>query len=198
MKNDPWLDKWLVLLKQKSAGGYVLELGCGRGRDTVDLQSVGCNVIATDISTENLTECAQSPTHAILIQMDNGKTFPFARASINVIIASLSLHYFSWDVTMQIASELKRCLKAGGILIARFNSTHDYYYGASPTPLDIEPNFRLVGTSTKRFFDEESVRLFLEGWDIQFLEENVIYRYEKSKSVWETMAVSRMYDIHGL
>jgi hypothetical protein len=44
---------------------------------------------------------------------------------------------------------------------------------------------------TKRFFDEEAVRTFLQGWDIQFLEENTIHRYEKPKSVWEVMAFRR-------
>jgi hypothetical protein len=36
------------------------------------------------------------------------------------------------------------------------------------------------------------MRLFLQGWDIQFLEENVIHRYEKPKSVWEVMAVCQL------
>jgi hypothetical protein len=138
---------------------------------------------------ENLVECAESPSHASLLQMDNGKPFPFVSAGVDVIIASLSLHYFPWAVTLQIASELKRCLKADGILLARFNSTNDVNYGASTTTLDIEPDFRLVGTSTKRFFDETSVRTFLQGWDIQFLEEDIIHRYERPKSVWEVMAV---------
>ena len=188
MKNDSWLDKWLALIQKKSAGGYVLELGCGSGRDTVDLLSAGCKVIATDLSMKNLAVCTKSVPQASLVQMDNGKIFPFADHSIPVIIASLSLHYFAWDVTMQIASELRRCLKADGVLLARFNSTNDHNYGASSS-MEIEPNFYQVGTSTKRFFDENSVCLFLQGWDIQFLEENIIHRYEKPKSVWEVMAV---------
>jgi SAM-dependent methyltransferase len=189
MKNDPWLDKWLELIKQKSANGLVLELGCGSGWDTAELLSTGCNVIAADISTKNLAECTRSVSQAKFVQLDNGKSLPFADHSLPVIIASLSLHYFPWSITLQIASELRRCLKTDGVLLARFNSTHDYNYGASPTPLDIEPNFRIVGTSTKRFFDETSVRAFFQGWDIQFLEENIIQRYEKPKSVWEVMAV---------
>jgi SAM-dependent methyltransferase len=188
MNNDPWLDKWLVLIREKSSNGLVLELGCGNGRDTVGLLSAGCNVIASDISLDNLTACAESPSHANLLQMDNGKTFPFANHSLSVIVASLSLHYFPWKVTLQIASELKHCLKADGILLARFNSTNDVNYGAG-SGLEIEPNFYRVRSSTKRFFDETSVRLLLQGWDIQFIEENVIHRYEKPKSVWEVMAV---------
>jgi SAM-dependent methyltransferase len=189
MKNDPWLDKWIALIQQKSANGPVLELGCGSGWDTTDLLSASCKVIATDISTANLAECTRSVPQAKFVQLDNGQPLPFADHSLPVIVASLTLHYFTWTVTMQIASELSRCLKADGILFARFNSTHDYNYGASPDTLEIEPNFHQVGTSTKRFFDETSILAFLHGWDIQFLEENIIHRYEKPKSVWEVMAI---------
>jgi SAM-dependent methyltransferase len=189
MNNDPWLDKWLDLIQRKSANGLVLELGCGSGWDTVELLSAGCKVIASDLSTGNLALCRLAAPNADKAQLDNGKPLPFTNASMDVIIASLSLHYFTWTVTMQIASELRRCLKADGILLARFNSTHDYNFGASTTEPAIEPNLYFLGTMTKRFFDEESVRMFLQGWDIQFLEENIIQRYEKPKSVWETMAV---------
>jgi SAM-dependent methyltransferase len=188
MKNDPWLEKWLELIQKKSAGGYVLELGCGNGRDTVDLISAGCKVIAMDIAMENLVECAGSASSADNLQVDISKPLPFAKDSASVIIASLSLHYFSWDVTLRIASEIRRCIKNDGFLLARFNSVNDRYHGSSST-LEIEPNFYNVGTGTKRFFDENSVQLFLQGWNIQFLEENVIDRYKKPKYVWETMAV---------
>ncbi len=193
MKNDPWLEKWLALIRQKSQGEPVLELGCGHGWDTADLLSAGCNVIATDISAENLAECAQSVREAKLVRMDNGKPLPFADHSMPVILASLSLHYFSWDITLQIASELKRCIRNGGLLLARFNSINDHNFGAS-SDVEIEPNFYQVRDRTKRFFDEASVRLLLKEWDIQFLEENVIYRYEKPKYVWEAMAVNLPLD----
>jgi SAM-dependent methyltransferase len=188
MKNDPWLDKWLDLIMQKSANGLVLELGCGNGWDTVELLAAGCNVIAADISTRNLAECTKSVPQAKLLQLDNGQPLPFADHSLSVIVASLTLHYFTWTVTMQIASELRRCLQPDGILLARFNSTHDVNFGASTTEPAIEPNLYFLGTMTKRFFDEDSVRSFLQGWDIQFLEENSIQRYEKPKSVWEVLA----------
>jgi len=191
MDKDPWLDKWIPLLKEKSANGFILELGCGWGWDTLELLNAGCNVIASDLSTENLRATKGISLHADTVQLDNGKPLPFIDHSLSVIVASLSLHYFTWTVTLQIAFELNRILKADGILLARFNSTNDHNYGASPSETEIEPNFHQVGTSTKRFFDEPSVRTMLQGWDIQFLEENVIHRYEKPKSVWEVMAVFR-------
>lgn len=189
MKKDPWLDKWLDLIKQKSTNGLVLELGCGNGWDTAELFSTGCNVIAADISTKNLAECTKFVPQAKFVQLDHGQTLPFVNHSLSVIVASLTLHYFTWTVTMQIASELRRCLQTDGILLARFNSTRDYNFGASTTEPPIEPNLYFIGTMTKRFFDEDSVRTFLQGWDIQFLEENIIHRYEKPKSVWETVAI---------
>ncbi|MGE5777527.1 MAG: class I SAM-dependent methyltransferase, partial [Chloroflexota bacterium] len=139
MQNDPWLEKWMNLIRAKSAGGLVLELGCGSGWDTVDLLAAGCHVIATDLSAENLTECARSASEAKLVQMNNGQPLPFADHSLSVIVASLSLHYFSWDVTLQVAAELKRCIQPGGLLLARFNSTNDYHFGAA-SELEIESN----------------------------------------------------------
>jgi len=188
MRNDLWLEKWLDLIEKKSAGGRVLELGCGSGWDTVDLLAAGCKVTAMDISRERAAECALSAKGADILQTDISKQLPVAKDSAAVIIASLSLHYFSWDVTLQIASEIRRCIKTDGLLLARFNSLNDRHHGAG-SALEIEPNFYNVGTGTKRFFDEDSVRVFLQGWDIQFLEENVIDRYRKPKYVWEAMAV---------
>lgn len=190
MDNDPWLGKWLSVLKQKSANGFILELGCGSGWDTIEMINAGCKVIATDLSTGNLSATKLAASHADNVQLDHSQPFPFANHSVDVILASLTLHYFTWTVTLQIASELKRCLNAEGTLLARFNSTNDVNYGSIPKEPEIEPNFHQVGTSTKRFFDESSVRTFLRGWDIQFLEENIIHRFGKPKSIWEVMAVS--------
>ena len=188
MDKDPWLDKWVPLLKQRSANGFILELGCGWGWDTLELLNAGCNVIAADLSTENLSTVKSTLPHADILQLDHSQPLPFVDHSISVILASLSLHYFTWTVTLQIASELKRCLKADGILLARFNSTDDINYGAG-SDVEIEPNFYQMGTSTKRFFNKEAVRTMFQDWDIQFLEENIIHRFDKPKSVWEVMAV---------
>ena len=191
MENDPWLDKWIPLIQKKSTNGVVLELGCGSGWDTAELLVAGCAVIATDMSMENLSSCRLTVSKATHVQLNHSVFLPFVDHNVSVILASLTLHYFTWTVTMQIASELRRCLKAGGMLLVRLNSTNDVNYGASTTAPPIEPNFYFHRTMTKRFFDEPAVRSFLQGWDIQFIEENIIYRFEKPKSIWEVMATSK-------
>ncbi len=188
MKKDPWLEKWMDLLCEKSAGGFLLELGCGSGWDTADLVSSGLNVIAADIARNKLPECAQAAPGAGILQLNLSSPLPFPAHSMKVTLASLSLHYFSWQITLQIESELRRCLQPGGVLLARFNSTHDFHHGAA-SAAEIEPGFYQVGARAKRFFDEASVKKFLRGWQIQFLEENVIQRYRNPKYVWEAMAV---------
>lgn len=190
MTNDPWLEKWLDLICRTSAGGRLLELGCGSGWDTAELVSAGCCVIAADISGGKLRECAQAAPEAGLLQLTLADPLPFPARSMRVILASLSLHYFSWERTLQIESELRRCIQPGGVLLARFNSTRDFHYGAASAE-EIEPNFYRVGAWTKRFFDESSVKKLLRLWDIRFLEENIIHRYRKPKYVWEAMAVNR-------
>jgi SAM-dependent methyltransferase len=188
MKNDPWLEKWLDLIQKHADCKRVLELGCGSGWDTVELVSAGCSVIAADIAGGKLLDCARAAPQVGILQLNFAHPLPFSDHSVAVILASLSLHYFSWDKTLQIESELRRCIQPGGILIARFNSIHDFHHGAASTE-EIEPNFYRVGARTKRFFDEASVKKFLQRWDIQFLEENVIQRYRNPKYVWEVMAV---------
>ena len=190
MRSDPWLEKWLDLIRKTSAGGRVLELGCGSGWDTTELVSEGCNVIAADIAGDKLLECARSVPEARILQLNIGSLLPFSDHSMAVIIASLSLHYFSWENTMRIESELRRCIQPGGLLLARFNSTNDFHHGAASTE-EIEHGLYQVGTRTKRFFDEASVRKFLDGWEIRFLEENVIQRYRNPKYVWEAMAICK-------
>lgn len=190
MRNDPWLEKWMRLLCEKSTGGFLLELGCGSGWDTAELAAAGLNVIAADIARSKLPECVHAAPGAGILQLNLSYPLPFCDHSMAVILASLSLHYFSWDKTLQIEAELRRCLQPGGVLIARFNSTRDYHYGAS-SEQEIEPNFYRVGGQTKRFFDEACVKKFLHGWEIRFLEENVIQRYRNPKYVWEAMAVCR-------
>jgi SAM-dependent methyltransferase len=190
MRKDPWLEKWMDLIRKTSAGGLLLELGCGSGWDTAELVSDGINVIASDIARSKLPECAQAAPGAGILQLNLADPLPFSDHSMAVILASLSLHYFPWDKTLQIESELRRCIQPGGVLISRFNSTHDYHHGASSEE-EIEANFYRVGAQTKRFFDEDSVKKLLHGWEIHFLEENVIQRYRNPKYVWEAMAVCR-------
>jgi SAM-dependent methyltransferase len=163
----------------------ILELGCSSGRDTVHLVKLG-NVIATDIRVESLEKCARRVSDATLLSLDLSQPLPFNNDSFGFILASLSIHYFPWDVTERMVDEMKRCLSPVGGCIVRVNSTNDKNYGASSEDY-IEPNYYQVGTKTKRFFDLESIQRLFHDWHVRLVTEKKIDRYRKNKWVWEVM-----------
>ena len=185
MRDDFWLERWLPLLDSKDE---ILELDCGPGRDTKYLADQGFTVTATDVGGEALTACARAVPGATCLRVDVEQPLPFADESYPLIVASLCLYYFSRQKTVEITSEIRRCLEQNGPLFARFNSTNDVLFGAVGFR-EIEPNFYLVKGKSKRFFDREALcELLSKGWKIQNIEEMTIARYDKPKAVWEVVA----------
>jgi SAM-dependent methyltransferase len=187
MNDDDWLSKWLDLLRQHCGESPLLELGCGDGQDTIDLITAGCRVVSTDISFRALKSCADRSRRTQLVQMDISQPFPFQDGEFRAVIGSLSLHYFEWEQTRKMFAEIKRCTQVGGIAIARFNSTKDTNFGANASN-KIGPNYYRVGDRMKRFFDRDAVLDVLREWNISFIEESTIHRYEEPKVVWEVLA----------
>lgn len=166
----------------------ILELGCGGGQDARFLTERGFAVVATDFSEEALELTRRRAPGATLKNADLTLGLPFSDAAFRVILASLSLHYFPWLLTLKIVSDIRRCLGPGGYLLARFNSTRDPHYSAAEKR-EIEANFYLVGGMPKRLFDRASVdALFEEGWDAVEADERVTRRYGGEKLVWEVAA----------
>jgi SAM-dependent methyltransferase len=188
MNDDSWLEPWLSLLRNVPVSGEILELGCDTGRDTKFLIERGFRVIATDISRTALDQAQLSAPSATFLEDDLKDSFPFSNGKFGVVLARLSLHYFTWQTTMKIVSEIHRCLTDGGLLICRLNSVNDANHGSIGFE-EIEPNYyRANGmySEMKRFFDVNSIdELFGDGWQIDTCKEKTIDRYERSKVVWE-------------
>lgn len=189
-------ENWILahrpqIMTATGSDGVILELGCGGGRDTVYLEQMGL-VVALDIDSDSLRACSARAPLAKMVRADLGKGIPFSAASFQVIIASLSLHYFDWHTTTQLVDELGRCIRPNGILIARVNSTQDVHYGAASEDA-IEPGYFQVGNRRKRFFDHASVIEMFGGWQIDYVQERNILRYEKPKWVWEIIARPSAY-----
>lgn len=188
--DDPWLLAWLPLIAQHASGTCVLELGCGDGRDTEALVSAGQAVIAIDRDAEALARAKRRAPQALYLQRDLRAPLPLAPRSVGVVLASLCLHYFPWPETRDLIRRFAQVLRPGGLLIGRANSINDHNHGASGHP-QIAENFYFVGGRTKRFFDRESIETLLrDDWQTLTLNEQVIYRYEKPKAVWEFVATS--------
>lgn len=187
-QDDRWMQRWLPTLHAAAGGAAVLELGCDTGGDTAWLLAQGFAVVAGDISLPALQACAQAAPAAQLLQLDLRQPLPFADASFGAVVASLCLHYFDWATTERAVAEVRRCLRPGGLLLCRVNSTGDVLHGAG-VGQEVEPHYwRVHGTYSecKRFFDAEDVRrLFSTGWEFASREELVNHRYAQPKVAWE-------------
>lgn len=156
MKTDDWLEEFADILE--SCSTPIIELGCGRGNDTLNLIGKGKKVIACDQS-KNALHYIKSNFPEIYdtkcFNMLNG--LPFDNQSASMIIADLCLHYFRETETFYIMHEIKRVLMPKGYLIVRVNSINDVNYGAGQGK-KIEHHLYLTDDNRlKRFFDEEDI-----------------------------------------
>jgi SAM-dependent methyltransferase len=187
---DPWLERWTALL-ETSRQGKILELGCGRGRDSHYLTDFGLDVVACDYSQEALEICRRNAPRAERLRIDISGPLPFPDEAFPVVLASLCLHYFSWPRTVAIMAEIRRCLKPGGFLLLRVNSTGDVHHGAVGHP-EVEPGLYNVDGELKRFFDRNAVeRLVGSDWMVHGLEEMTVDRYASPKVLWEVVLEKR-------
>jgi SAM-dependent methyltransferase len=182
--DEDWIALYTDRLRHSIRGsGRILELGCGEGRDTAHLVRLG-EVVAVDLSASSLHACHQTVPRALLIRADLSRRLPVRSGTFPAVVASLCLHYFSWDTSLRLVSEIRRTMTPGGLLIVRVNSTRDTEHGAVGHAA-IEPHFYDVGGFSKRFFDRQSVLDLFGNWEIEAMEERVILRYEKPKWIWE-------------
>jgi SAM-dependent methyltransferase len=182
---DPWLDRWLALVAARAAGQPILELGCGAGRDTEVLAGAGHLVVALDLSPSQIEAARSRAPSAQLSCQDVRDPFPAAAARASVVVASLSLHYFTWSETVALVQRIRELLLPDGLLLCRLNSTNDVHHGAVGHP-EIEKDYYLVDGQPKRFFDRATVEtLFADGWRTLSLQEQTVQRYARPKVLWE-------------
>lgn len=189
---DPWLDPFLGAMR--GAGASVLELGCGAGEDAASLIASGFRVVAFDLSREAIRRAGGNAPDARFFVADLRAPLPVRSAAVHCVVASLSIHYFSWLRTVAIIDEVRRVLRPGGVFVFRVNATDDVNFGASQGE-ELEPNFYHVppdgrnNRPYKRFFDDAAVRALLTpGWRIDSLAHRTICRYDTPKQVWECCA----------
>ena len=191
MLPDPWLDCWLPLLHARAGHAPVLEIGCGHGDDTVVLSNARLAVTAFDISPVNVVATALRAPAARIECADVRSPLPRENTPYAAVIASLSLHYFSWSQTTDIVQEIHACLRPGGLLLCRINSTEDRHFGAGKGSR-IEENFFLVDGQEKRFFDQDSLaRLFDRSWRCLSTTHMTTRKYVRQKALWEIVLEKR-------
>jgi SAM-dependent methyltransferase len=182
-----WLEPYVPLLHGKQVN-RILEIGCGAGMDTQYLSRAGFQVTATDFSSRALAMVRERLPEVPLLLHDTREPFPYAADSFDMVLGSLSLHYFDEETTLDILGEIRRMLKPKGLLLYRVNSTADHNFGAGQGDL-LERNFFLQDGIRRRYFTPDSCRHLFAGWEELLLEEKRVDRYAKTKALIEGLVM---------
>ena len=184
---DDWLDQFIRIIDKCESP--IIDLGCGCGNNTKYLVERGKQVIACDYSPnaiENIRKNFPEIMEAKCFDMTEG--LPFPDGYTELLIADLSLHYFSENTTRFLLGEIKRVLTGDGMLLMRVNSVNDINHGAGEGE-EIERHlYRTSDGRTKRFFDEADIHRFFGDWDISYCKENELHRYALPKQLWTMIA----------
>jgi SAM-dependent methyltransferase len=106
-------------------GDRLLELGCGSGEQAHLLLQAGFSVVALDLSSEavRLARGSVIELGGILPSINaDAEHLPIGTATFDVCVCGLLLHHFrSLDL---VASEIRRVLRPGGLLVAIDANAH--------------------------------------------------------------------------
>jgi len=136
----------------------VLDAGCAAGEHAVWLQADGARLVALDAS-ETMVRITRSRLGdgAHVLQADLAQPLPFADASFDVVLSSLTLHYLDdWGLPLR---EFARVLRPGGRLVI---TTHHPF---------LLPMLRMIDD-----YDYHTVALVEDAFD-SFAAEPVPVRY---------------------
>ncbi|HEX5166951.1 MAG TPA: class I SAM-dependent methyltransferase [Thermomicrobiales bacterium] len=154
-----WLDPFAGLLVADRAA---LDIGCGNGHDTRVLLDAGLTVAAFDLEPGNIQRASRRAPAASFVVADLRTGLPFLPCTFDLIVASLSLHYFDRATTNRIICDIQRVTRPGATLLARVNAVGDTasLWGVGT---EHEPDvFEVRPGHIKRFFTEESLSEALE------------------------------------
>lgn len=118
-KADPYLTEQLLKHLNPSKGGLYLDIGCGTGNYTSELQKKGFQFIGIDPSIEMLQK-AQSQNKEIQWKIGSAEKTDLPQQSVDSIIGTLTIHH--WSNLTRAFSELNYILKPNGKIVI-FTST---------------------------------------------------------------------------
>ena len=183
IKVDNWLDVFSDIID--NCNSPVLDLGCGSGNNSLYLINKGKKVYAADQSENaimNIKKNFPEVVEAKVLNMLDGIDYP--DDTFGIIVADLSLHYFTMEENRRILKDIKKILKPNGHLLIRVNSINDVNHGAGSGE-EIEHHlYRTDDGMFKRFFDEEDIKTIFSDFNIFFCEEQKMMRYKREKIVY--------------
>jgi tellurite methyltransferase len=130
--DDPWEpDPWLLKIRPLLPGGRVLDIACGRGRNTLFLAEQGMSVTAIDVSEEALAQLASEaarrnlPVKTRWVDLEADPQLP--DPAFDVVLDFFYLH-------RPILPQLRRAVRPGGVAVLRTFSSAGSFPGGPDNP----------------------------------------------------------------
>jgi cyclopropane fatty-acyl-phospholipid synthase-like methyltransferase len=121
---------------------FILDLGCGYGRDAVYLaQNLPCHILGLDSSEEAISMAAELLPKSLTKRVEL-LCYDFSHVSdkYDVIFMANLYHVLPPDNRIKLIETVKRCLKNDGILFMSTLSVHDPQHFGKGTPAANEQN----------------------------------------------------------
>ncbi|MCH9056404.1 class I SAM-dependent methyltransferase [Synechococcus sp. PCC 6716] len=96
--------------------GQALDVGCGAGRSSRFLKSLGLEVTGLDVSEAMLTYARQQDPHGHYVQSNANHPFPFADGQFDVFLSTwMVLEIADYATLINVMAEICRVLKPNGV-----------------------------------------------------------------------------------
>jgi len=150
-------------------GAHVLEVGCGVGRWTKDMEALGASYTGLDISYKMLVVAQRLNSQGRFVQ-SSGTTLPFVSGSFDMTLTVTVLHHIPYHDQEMAVRELVRVTRPGGHIVALediVQPTHPHHMFAHRPEQWIElfgrADSRLLGTVPVCYpwADEERALVFV-------------------------------------
>lgn len=99
-------------------GMGILDVGCGTGAHLADYRGRGCELFGVDPSPAMLEVARDRLGDAAHLSLGDASRMPYPDSSFDLVTISMVLHELDPAVRTSVMSEIRRCLKSDGHLLA--------------------------------------------------------------------------------
>ncbi len=156
-----------MVIPRLNPGGEFLDLGCGRGTDSIFMAENGFQVTAVDNSAEVINDFQKRLTenellkNKIKLSCQNVGSFEIEKDKYQIINAFNSLQFLDKDIGLELIKRIKDNLPIGGFVVLSGFTTDDALY---QNPLN----------KNRCFFKPEELKSLFSDFEIIFYVERII------------------------
>jgi ubiquinone/menaquinone biosynthesis C-methylase UbiE len=168
----PYTDDVLTMLSVVPAGGYILDLGCGRGRLSRDLANQGFKVIGVDLSPSavqkaNNTALDAGITGSARFFVGDATQLDFQTDSFDAVVEIGLLQHFDKETRKQVLAEIARVLRNGGHFLSGALSRETKRFLDFVPPMSSDGEFSRFGLHYHFFTNNEMISELTPFFDVE-------------------------------